>query len=166
MTSEGPDKIDNYFSHRQHRRQDARRDVRAHAKRRLISSRRGGNSLRKRRDSDPSALLVAAGGWVPMGGLSARVQLHFIPGRRSAGTPHLPLYHLVSPWAARAIDLLEVEGTRRRTLPARSSRYARVCRARLRLRSLGLVPSNGFRAVMTELSSPLPNRLSGRGRDR
>lgn len=44
---------------------------------------------------------------------------------------HLPLYptwyHLGAAW--RAIDLLEVEGTRRRTLPARSSRYACAARA-------------------------------------
>jgi len=64
-----------------------------------------------------------------MGGLSTCVQLHFVARRRSVGSPHLPLYYLVSPWAAQAIDLLEVEGTRRRTLPARSSRYACVPRA-------------------------------------
>jgi len=94
-----------------------------------------------------------------MGGLSTRVQLHFVPGRRSAGSPHLSLYHLVSPWAARAIDLLEVEGTRRRTLPARSSRYACVPRAYGSV----LACLERSRSVMTELSSPLSSRLSDRG---
>lgn len=122
--------------------------------RRLISSRRREQPPEEKvRSVNPSRRNC---GWIPMGGLSIRAQLHFIPRRRSAGSPHLPLYHLVSPWATRAIDLLEVEGTRRRTLPARSSRYACVpLRSRL---------SRTVRCVMTELSSP--SRLCDRGKDR
>lgn len=87
------------------------------------------NSLRpkeKTRSVNPSRR-----GRIRMGGVSIYVQLHFVPRRRSVGSHHtfpsIPTwYHLGAAW--RAIALLEVEGTRRRTLPARSSRYA--CAAR------------------------------------
>lgn len=115
------------FLRQDRRNRDARRDApSAREASTVISSHRREQPPEERiRSVNPSRRVC---GCIPMGGLSTRVQLHFIPRRRSAGSPHLPLYHLVSPWAARAIDLLEVEGTRRRTLPARSSRYACVPR--------------------------------------